>query len=251
MTTRIMLVDDHLLVRQGLRALLNAQPDLEVVADTANGPEAVDVALAAQPDVVVMELSTLQLDETSITHRLHDQVPNSRIIILSGNDEETGVICAVRAGAIGYLPKTTSVEAVVRTIQAAMRGEVTFSASASARLVEALQHPVERSEQLTCRELEVLNYVALGRSNKEIAWELQISEKTVKSHVSTILSKFGLESRTQAALHATRLGLVREEVVPRAAAATAQQHAIIALDFRRPARRTFACSSAPTGRLVG
>src|SRR5207342_3625371 len=157
---------------------------------------------------VLMDIAMPVLDGLSATRRLHDACPQVHIIVVSGAEEASVVVSAVRAGAIGYLCKTAPVDDLVQTIRAAAQGQVTFSAAASARFVQELHAPSEQPEHLTDRELEVMACVADGMSNKEIAWKLNISEKTVKSHVSTILGKFGLESRTQAALHATRLGLV-------------------------------------------
>jgi len=208
MTIRLVLVDDHVVLRRGLRMLLETEPDLEVVAEADNGLAAVEQTLQHHPDVVLMDLVMPELDGIAATQRLRAECPQIRVVILSSIDEESGVVPAVRAGASGYLCKNAPVEILVRTIRNVAQGKVTFSPVASARLIQELHAPPDRPERLTARELEVIECVAHGLSNKEIAWNLRISEKTVKSHVSTILGKFGLESRTQAALHATRVGLV-------------------------------------------
>jgi DNA-binding NarL/FixJ family response regulator len=240
MSIRIVVVDDHAVLRQGLRMLLESEPDIEVVGEANNGTTAIDEVLRHSPDVVLMDLSMPDMDGLTATQRLHDQVEQVHVVILSGAEEESVVVSAVRAGAIGYLSKTAPFEDMLRTVRAAARGEVTFSAAASARLVRELHTPLEEPEHLTDRELEVLSCVADGLSNKAIAWKLKISEKTVKSHVSTILGKFGLESRTQAAMHATRVGLVRTE---RTAAHKAMPR-IVSLEGQRRVRRPYESRSA-------
>jgi DNA-binding NarL/FixJ family response regulator len=208
MTIRVLIADDQMMVRQCLRLLLEAQPDLEVVGEADNGRGAIELLDGLQVDVMLMDQEAPGLDGVSPTQRIHDQYPEVRIVVLSAAEDDAGVLSAVRAGAIGFLSKTASIEVLLETIRAAAQGQVTFSAATSAQLVQELRAPVEEPERLTGRELEVLGCLVQGLSNKEIAWQLRISEKTVKSHVSTILSKFGLESRTQAAMHATRTGLV-------------------------------------------
>ena len=148
------------------------------------------------------------------------------------------IVAAVRAGAIGFLPKTAPLHALVQAIRAAAQGQVSFSAAASARLVQELQTPAVEPEHLTERELQVVSCITDGLSNKEIARNLRISEKTVKSHVSTILSKFGLQSRTQLALHATRTGLVPGgRTMP--SSVRAVEHNVVSFEHQRRARRPF------------
>jgi DNA-binding NarL/FixJ family response regulator len=240
MSIRIVVADDHTVLRQGLRMLLESEPDIEVVGEADNGAAAIDEVLRQTPDVVLMDLSMPEVDGLTATKQLHDQDDKVHVVILSGAEEESVVVSAVRAGAIGYLPKTAPFEDMLRTVRAAARGEVTFSAAASARIVRELHAPLEEPEHLTDRELEVLACVADGLSNKAIAWKLKISEKTVKSHVSTILGKFGLESRTQAAMHATRVGLVRTERT----AAHKTMPRIVSLDGERRVRRPYESHSA-------
>jgi DNA-binding NarL/FixJ family response regulator len=156
MTTRIVLVDDHQMVRQGLRQLLNAEWDLEVVAEAGNGQEAIEVVLEHRPDVVVMDLDMPELDGINATRFLREQYQELHIVVLGSRDEDAMAIAAVRAGAIGYLSKTASSEELVETVRAAARGHVTFSASASALLVEELHRPADQPEHLTARELEGL-----------------------------------------------------------------------------------------------
>jgi DNA-binding NarL/FixJ family response regulator len=215
------------MVRQGLRVLLETEPDLEVVGEANDGAEAIDRVDDRRPDVVLMDLLMPRLDGITATQRLQERHPEVRVVLLSSDEAEAAVVAAVRAGAIGVVSKAASIDVLVDAIRAAADGRVTLSAAISARLVHELRAPAEQPERLTGRELEVLGRVVDGLSNKEIAWALRISEKTVKSHVSTILGKFGLESRTQAALHATRTGLVPVPAAP-----------VISLDSRR--QRPFA-----------
>jgi DNA-binding NarL/FixJ family response regulator len=208
MSIRIVLADDQALLRQGLRALFDAEPELEVVGEADNGRAAIELVRQLHPDMVLMELAMPELDGIAATEAIRQEFPGVRVLILSGMDEQAAVVSAVRAGAIGYVRKTTSFGGLAKAIRAAAQGQVQFSPAAAARLVQEVHAPMDQPERLTGRELEVLDCVAQGLANKEIAWRLRISEKTVKSHVSTILGKFGLESRTQAAMHAARMGLV-------------------------------------------
>jgi NarL family two-component system response regulator LiaR len=214
MSIRLILADDHCVLRHGLRVLLETEPDMEVVGEAGTGRAAIDLALQTRPDVVLMDLIMPEMDGITATQILHEEQPQSRVLILSSMEEASIVTAAVRAGAIGIVGKSVPIEVLVQSIRAAAQGHVQFSPAATALLVRKMQTPTESPERLTAREFEVLQYVADGLANKEIAWKLRISEKTVKSHVSTILAKFGLESRTQAALYAARNGLVVAEVVP-------------------------------------
>lgn len=207
MAIRILLVDDHSVVRQGLRMFLSLDPDLEVVGEAANGAEGIEQVRKLKPDVVLMDLLMPVLDGITAIQNLQKEFPDVEIIALTSVLEDDKVIGAVRAGAIGYLLKDTQADELCRAIKAAANGQVQLSPQAAARLVREIKTP-DSPEKLTERETDVLRLLALGRSNKEIANELVIGEKTVKTHVSNILMKLGLTSRTQAALHAVRIGLV-------------------------------------------
>jgi DNA-binding NarL/FixJ family response regulator len=233
MTIRVLLADDHVMLRQAVSMLIEAQPDLEVVGEADNGCDAIELVSETHPDVVVMDLAMSDLDGISATRRIVNQTPGVRVVILLGAEDEQAVVSAVRAGATGFVAKTSSTEDLLETIRAAAQGHVAFSAGMQARLVQELRAPAEEPERLTGRELEVLERLADGLSNKEIAWRLRISEKTVKSHVSTILGKFGLESRTQAALHATRTGLVSMNRSASGAADSPCEGSVIPIDSRR------------------
>ena len=234
MTIRLVLADDHVVLRQGLRALLEDESDMDVVGEADNGREAVDLVLRTAPDVLLIDLVMPETDGVAATRIIHERSPRTRVLVLSSIEEEAALVASVRAGAIGFLRKTAPIGAVVRAIRAAARGETQFSAAAAALLVRDMQEPSE-TEHLTFRELEVLQLIADGLANKEIAWKLRITEKTVKSHVSTILGKLGLQSRTQAAMYASRLGLVRTEPPRFGAPVEAHDARVLSIDsVRRP-----------------
>ena len=207
MAIRILLADDHSVVRQGLKMFLGLDPDLEVVGEAANGQEAVRQARELRPDVVLMDLLMPVVDGIAATAAIRQELPDTEVIAVTSVLEDASVVNAVRAGAIGYLLKTTESDALVRAIKAAAEGQVQLAPEAQVRLMREVRAP-DSPEQLSERETDVLRLVAVGKANKEIARELGIGEKTVKTHVSSILAKLGLMSRTQAALHAVRIGLV-------------------------------------------
>jgi two-component system, NarL family, response regulator LiaR len=207
MTIRILLVDDHSVVRQGLRMFLGLDSDLEVVGEASNGAEGIELVRKLHPDVVLMDLLMPVMDGITAIQNLRKEFPDVEVVALTSILEDDKVVGAVRAGAIGYLLKDTQADELCRAIKAAANGQVQLSPQAAARLVREIKSP-DSPEKLTERETDVLRLLALGHSNKEIANELVIGEKTVKTHVSNILMKLGLSSRTQAALHAVRIGLV-------------------------------------------
>jgi len=203
----ILIVDDHGVVRQGLRMYLALDPELEVVGEAANGAEALRQARELKPDVVLMDLLMPVMDGIAATEAIRRELPEVEVIALTSVLEDSAVYGAMRAGAIGYLLKDTEANELCRAIKAAAAGQVQMSPSVAARLLREVRPPQD-PEPLTERETEVLQQLALGRSNKEIASALVIAEKTVRTHVSNILAKLGVASRTQAALHAVRTGLV-------------------------------------------
>lgn len=210
MSIRILLVDDHAVVRQGLKMFLGLNPDLEVVGEAENGQEAVRLTRELSPDVVLMDLLMPVMDGIAAIAAIRRDFPDTEVIALTSVLEDEAVMKAMRAGAIGYLLKDTQAEELRRAIKAAAAGQVQLSPQAAARLMREVSAP-DSPEKLTERETDVLRLLALGRANKEIALELNIGEKTVKTHVSAILRKLGVPSRTQAALHAVRIGLVSIE----------------------------------------
>ena len=207
MTIRIVIADDHGVVRQGLRMFLALDPELEVVGEANDGAQAVQLARELKPDVVLMDLMMPVMDGISAIHEIRQSIPEVEVIALTSVLEDASVIGAVRAGAIGYLLKDTKAEELCRSIRAAAAGQVQLSPQAAARLMREVRAP-ESPQSLTERETEVLRLLAGGKANKQIALKLSISETTVKTHVSNILMKLGVPSRTQAALYAVRIGLV-------------------------------------------
>jgi DNA-binding NarL/FixJ family response regulator len=207
MAIRIVIADDHSVVRQGLRMFLGLDPELEVVGEAADGAQALRLARQLRPDVVVMDLLMPVMDGITATAAIRKELPNTEVLALTSVLEDASVVGAVRAGAIGYLLKDTQAEALCQAIKAAAAGQVQLTPKAAARLMQAVSTP-ESPEALTERETEVLRLLAQGQSNKQIAHSLHIAEKTVKTHVSNILSKLGVQSRTQATLYAVRTGLV-------------------------------------------
>ena len=206
---RVLVADDHPVVRQGLRTFLALQEDLEVVAEVGDGEEAVEKVGELLPDVVVMDLVMPKLDGIEAIRRIRDLSPTTRVLVLTSFLDDAKVFPAVRAGAAGYLLKDVEPADLAAAIRTVMRGEGLLHPAIAARVMEALSRP-ERSpaERLTERELDVLRLLARGLSNKAIALELHVSEKTVKTHVSNILAKLHLADRTQAALYAVRQRIV-------------------------------------------
>lgn len=207
MPIRVLIVDDHSVVRQGLRMFLGLDAGLQVVGEAANGAEALERTRELSPDVVLMDLLMPVMDGITAIGHLRKEFPDVEVIALTSVLEDASVVSAVRAGAIGYLLKNTESDALCNAIKAAAEGQVQLSPEAASRLMREMRQP-ENPDALTERETEVLVLIARGRANKEIARDLQIGEKTVKTHVSNVLSKLGVQSRTQAALHAVRSGLV-------------------------------------------
>lgn len=213
MTIRVLLVDDHSVVRQGLRMFLGLDDELEVVGEARNGVEAVRLAQELNPDVVLMDILMPEMDGLEATRRIRAAQPDTEVIALTSVLENEKVFDAIRSGAIGYLLKDTESEELCRAIKAAAAGQVQLSPQAAARLLRDERPAEPQIEALTPRETEVLQLMARGLANKEIARDLGIGEKTVKTHVSNILSKMGVLSRTQAALQAVRMGLVKPDEV--------------------------------------
>jgi DNA-binding NarL/FixJ family response regulator len=210
MATRVLITDDHGVVRQGLRMFLSLDPDIQVVGEAQDGQEALAMARELKPDVVLMDLLMPVMDGLESTKTIRTELPEVEVIALTSVLEGASVTGAVRAGAIGYLLKDTDAEELHRAIRGAAEGRVQLAPEAAARLMREVRAP-ENPEALTDREAEVLRLLARGKANKQIASELFVEEKTVKAHVSSILRKLGVHSRTQAALHAVRTGLVSAE----------------------------------------
>ncbi len=212
---RVLIADDQALFREGLRTLLGTHADLEVVAEAANGEEAVLMAGSYRPDVVLMDLRMPVLDGVAATRRLAAARATCRVIALTTFDDDETVFDALRAGAVGYLLKDVGSQRLVEAIRAAARGESFLQPAIASkvlaefnRLSRAAPEPAELPDPLSEREREVLRLLARGASNKEIAAQLDIAEGTVKNHVTSILGKLGVDDRTRAALRARDLGLI-------------------------------------------
>jgi DNA-binding NarL/FixJ family response regulator len=216
MTIRILIVDDQALFREGLRTLLSVQPDFEIVAEAANGEEALRLAVQHQPEVVLMDLRMPVLDGVRATERIRGLFPNCRVIVLTTFDDDELVFDGLRAGAIGYLLKDVPSAKLFDAIRAASRGEYFLLPSITAKVIAefarfprgATQRSQDYVETLSPRELEILKLVASGDSNKEIAEKLVITEGTVKNHLSNILAKLSAKDRLQAVIHAREMGIL-------------------------------------------
>jgi DNA-binding NarL/FixJ family response regulator len=204
---RVLIADDHKVVRQGLQMFLAIDPQIEIVGEAANGADAVRLARSLQPDVILMDLMMPVMDGITAIETIRAEGIDTEILAVTSVLEDEVVIRAIRAGATGYLLKDTEAAELCRAIHAAAAGQVQLAPAAAAKLMREVAAP-KSPETLTERETEVLRLLAHGRANKEIARELSISERTVKSHISSILGKLDVQSRTQAALHAARIGLV-------------------------------------------
>jgi DNA-binding NarL/FixJ family response regulator len=208
---RVLVVDDHAFVREGLRAFLDLQDGIEVVGEAADGEEAIAAAERLRPDVVLLDLVMPGLDGVAAIRVLRERLPATRAIVLTSFLDEDKLLPALRAGAAGYLLKNSAPAEVARAVRAAPAGEAVLDPSAAARLIDALARVEEPLDTLTPREREVLVLLGRGFPNKQIALELGLAEKTVKTHVGHVLAKLGVADRTQAAVVAVRAGLVTSE----------------------------------------
>lgn len=204
---RVLLADDHAVVREGLRGFLALQEGIEVVGEAADGEEALVAAERLEPDVILMDLVMPRVGGVEAMRRLRERLPRARVIVLTSFTDDEQLLPSLRAGAAGYLLKNVQPQELVRAIRTAHAGGALLDPMVAARLLDSLAAEPER-ERLTGRERDVLALLARGLSNKQIAFELSLAEKTVKSHVSRILDKLGVDDRTQAALLAVREGLV-------------------------------------------
>jgi NarL family two-component system response regulator LiaR len=214
---RVLIVDDHAVVREGLRTFLELQDGIEVVGEAADGLDALDQAAALTPDVILMDLVMPRLDGVAAMRRLRERSPGSRVIVLTSFLDDSRLMPALQAGAAGYLLKDVEPAELARAVRTAGSDQAMIDPTVAARLLRTLSEPgpaIQRTNDpgatLTPREHEVLQLIAGGRSNKRIALELGIAEKTVKTHVGHLMAKLGVADRTQAALLAVRRGLVDE-----------------------------------------
>lgn len=217
---RVMLVDDHGMVREGLRTYLELEDDIEIVGEAVNGRDALGRARTLRPDVILMDLLMPEMDGITAIRALREaerddrREPKARVLVLTSFADDQQIIQAIRAGADGYLLKDVSADDLTKAIRAVAKGQVQLHPDVARKLMSQMASPAPAATEpdpgLTEREMEVLQQIAKGLSNKEIAQQLVVSERTVKGHVSNILSKLNLADRTQAALYAVRHGLATE-----------------------------------------
>ncbi|HSD50079.1 MAG TPA: response regulator transcription factor [Candidatus Methylomirabilis sp.] len=212
---RILLVDDHLLFRGGIASLLTAEKGFEVVGEAANGQEALEKARELMPDIILMDISMPGMGGLEATRRIKEEIPTVRIVVLTVSDEDQSLFDAIRSGAQGYLLKKMKPQALFSTLRGIMQGEAPLSRVMAAKLLEEFARlarreatPSLRPVNLSYREKEVLQLLSQGKTNKEIATVLTITENTTKSHLKNILEKLHLENRVQAVAHALRQGLI-------------------------------------------
>ena len=211
----VLIVDDHAVVRSGIRGFLEAQPDLQVLGEASSGAEGVKLAADLVPDVVLMDLAMPEMDGVEATRRIRDASPRTQVVVLTSFHDDAHIFPAIRAGALSYQLKDISPEELVQTVRLAARGEAVLNPQVASRLVQELAgrrtEATDPLAELSSREMEVLKLIAEGLSNAEIAGKLVLSQKTVKGHVSNILGKLHLADRTQAAILAWRQGMIRPE----------------------------------------
>jgi DNA-binding NarL/FixJ family response regulator len=213
MKTRLMIVDDHEVVRMGLKAALDIEPDFAVVAEAGNGQEAIDKARAHQPDIVLMDVRMDGMDGIEACREIRSEFPETRVLMLTSFAEEETVVAALLAGAAGYVLKNVARSRLLEALRSVARGETMLDSKVTKGVLEKLvagKGKLEPDDELTPREREVLILIAEGATNKEIAAKLVVSENTARNHVSHILSKLGFSRRSEAAAYAVRKGLVKE-----------------------------------------
>jgi NarL family two-component system response regulator LiaR len=214
---RVLIVDDHEIVRKGIRALLATKRDIQVIGEAKDGAEAVNQAQTLHPDVILMDLMMPKMDGIQATREITSSQPEARILVLTSFAADDQVFPAIKAGALGYLLKDSGPQDLIQAIRRVFRGEPSLDPSVARKVLTELSNPPHKPltpEPLTGRELEILRLVAQGKSNKEIAGHLVIAEETVHTHVSNILNKLHLASRTQAALYALKEGIASVDDIP-------------------------------------
>ena len=211
---RVLIVDDHAIVREGLRSLIATEPGMTLVGEAADGEAAVRLYSSLQPDVTLMDLVMPRMDGISAIREIKGQDPQARILVLTSFAEDDQVFPAIKSGALGYLLKDSSPRELLQAIRDIHRGDSSLDPTVARKLIDELSRPPElppSAEPLTARELEVLDLIAEGLSNQDIAARLVISERTVRNHVGSILAKLHLANRTQATLYALRKGLTEAD----------------------------------------
>ena len=212
---RVLVVDDHPVVREGLYTMISSEPGMEVIGTAVNGVDAVEKAISLNPDVILMDLLMPRKDGVQAIQEIIEKMPEARILVLTSFGEDSKIIQSIQAGAAGYILKDTAPEELLEAIRRVHHRQPVIPPAILMKLMQGLkQHPEEPNgskEHLTAREIEVLKIVARGYANNEIAGMLQISERTVTKHISNILEKLHMNNRTQAAYYAIRKGLVKPE----------------------------------------
>jgi NarL family two-component system response regulator LiaR len=214
---RVLIADDHAILRKGIRALLSTEPGIEVVGETGDGLETVAQAHALRPDVILMDLVMPEMDGIEATRRITAEQPGVRVLVLTSFAADDKVFPAIKAGALGYILKDSGPAELVQAIHQVYRGQPSLEPTIALKVLYELSHPPQQPptpKPLSERELEVLRLLAQGKSNREIAEQLVITELTVRTHVSNILGKLHLASRTQAALYALKEGLASLDDIP-------------------------------------
>jgi NarL family two-component system response regulator LiaR len=215
---RILIADDHEIVRKGLRALLGTKRDIQIIGEASNGAEAVAQAQTLHPDVILMDLVMPKMDGIQATKEITAKQPGTRILVLTSFAADDQVFPAIQAGALGYLLKDSGPQELVQAIRQVHRGEPSLDATVARKVLAEISGPPKEPltpDPLTMRELDILRLIAQGKSNKEIAGQLTIAEETVHAHVSNILGKLHLASRTQAALYALKEGIASMDDIPK------------------------------------
>ncbi len=209
MAIRVLLADDHSVVRKGVREFLEEEPDIEVVGEAGDGLQAVELAATLRPDVVVMDIKMPGLSGVEATKRIRKDAPGVRVLALTAYDDDPYIFGLLEAGAAGYVLKTAESRELIRAIRAVAAGQSAVDPAIAPRLIARVTHPTGSGESLTERELEVLRLAARGLTNKQIGYDLDISDRTVQNHLANIYAKLGVASRTEAVTEALRRGLFR------------------------------------------
>ena len=209
MSIRVVIADDHNIVRKGIRELLADEADIAVVGEARNGHEAVDLALALQPDVVVMDIAMPELSGVEATRQIRAAAPGVRVLVLTAYDDDPYIYGLLDAGAAGYILKTAESREIVRAVRATAAGQSAIDPAVAPRLIARLTQPSGKGDLLTERELDVLRLAARGLTNKQIGAELAISDRTVQNHLANIYAKLGVASRTEAVTAGLQRDLIR------------------------------------------
>jgi DNA-binding NarL/FixJ family response regulator len=209
MAIRVVLADDHSVVRKGVREFLEEEPDIDVIGEASDGVQAVALATELQPDVVVMDIKMPQLSGVDATKRIRSVAPKVRVLALTAYDDDPYIFGLLEAGASGYVLKTAESSELIRAIRAVASGQSALDPAIAPRIIARIAQPVPTNETLTERELEVLRLAARGLTNKQIGHDLDISDRTVQNHLANIYAKLGAASRTEAVTEALQRGMLR------------------------------------------